>query len=106
MIVRNIIVENFRGFRGSVTVDLATSSPIIIEGPNGSGKSTLAEAITRVLADRHDMGGESAERLISTGGVPSMNRVRTPFDAAQMVRAAVSTSVVRRPSADKRSTCS
>jgi hypothetical protein len=35
------------------------------------------------------LNNSSAVRFISTGGVPSMNRVRTPFDAAQIVRAAV-----------------
>src|SRR5262245_48501162 len=39
----------------------------------------------------------SLDGLISAAGTPCINRLRIPLEAAQIARAAVSTSVVRRP---------
>ncbi|HWR50205.1 MAG TPA: AAA family ATPase, partial [Bryobacteraceae bacterium] len=67
MILHEITVENFRGYRAPVTVKLDGGSPAVVRGRNGSGKSTLLEAAVRVLADRHDVGGKEAARIRPRG---------------------------------------
>src|SRR5690606_22340135 len=49
-----IVIENYRGVRGSLTLDLPAGENLLIYGENGAGKSSVFHAIRDFL--------ESAER--------------------------------------------
>ena len=63
MILHSVQVENYKGIRGPLYVELDPVSPNLFEGPNGVGKSTFVEAIQVCLLESHNTSGESAEAM-------------------------------------------
>ena len=49
-----IIIENYRGVRGSLTLDLPAGENLLIYGENGAGKSSVFHAIRDFLESAYE----------------------------------------------------
>ena len=81
MIIKSLIVNNFRVFRGVHEIDLAprsqsdskTASPIILFGGlNGAGKSTLLKILSRITSP-------TSGKVMIKGKVSSLLEIGTGF---------------------------
>ena len=73
MILNSIHIENFKGLRGPLDVELDESEVNLVLGPNGAGKSTLREAIETVLVENHNTSGAAAELSHAGSGPPRLS---------------------------------
>jgi DNA repair exonuclease SbcCD ATPase subunit len=67
MILHSVRVENYKGIREPLEIDLTVEFPNLVEGPNGAGKSTLVEAAQTCLFESHNTAGASAEGMRPRG---------------------------------------
>jgi energy-coupling factor transporter ATP-binding protein EcfA2 len=63
VIIRELTLENFHGYRLKQSVELGPEPFQLFEGENGAGKSTLVEAIRTVLLKAHNTAGQQAEKM-------------------------------------------
>lgn len=67
LVIRRIVIENFRKFRDPFTIDNLTDGLNIIIEPNETGKSTLMEALRAAFFVRHNTQNQLAKSFAPRG---------------------------------------
>lgn len=67
MLIRRIMVRNFRKFTTPCEITDIGNGVTIIAGDNEEGKSTLLDAVRSVIFERHNLGGKSLQAMYPSG---------------------------------------
>ncbi len=75
--IKRITLQDFRGFKGTHTVD-TDADLVLISGPNGHGKTSLLEGLTLLLTGWHDPAKTPADLIARDPAEPPKVKGRLP----------------------------